>query len=352
MSLWTHVVGARVDERAAQPVAGSTAVVVIVVFFIGFGLLVWWMARFNANARKSGAQALGDRPGWTYVERDDSVLVRYEGWPFTLGERGIARFVTRGVHRGRSITAFGYRSRRSRRVGIGTILHASLSSRKALAASATDIFHGIDLTLGNMPANVYARGRYMKMTVIAMEMPAALPAFLLRIQLPTDRVVPGLRSSDIDLGEEGFDDAYLVRAETPQLARDLLTPANQNLLLHFSPYTRGRHRTKGIRSLRHDPAAGFTMWTSGRNLMVLTQAILKPGGHEEAIDLMANFLDNVPRWVWDAAYGRRPASPPAGVAPPPPPPQRPPPPPPPPPARPTDRAAPTIPLSPSPISDG
>ena len=94
-------------------------------------------------------------------------------------------------------------------------------------------------------------------------MPAALPGFLLRNQLPTDAIVPGLRSCDLDLGATYFDDAFLVRAEHPQLARDLLPPANQDLLLHFSPYARGPHAKTGLIALNGNPAHGFTMWTTG-----------------------------------------------------------------------------------------
>jgi hypothetical protein len=247
---WSDRVAAAVDGGSVSRGAGW----ILLLFVLAFGLVLWFF-QWTSNGQKRNARVLGARPGWSYAETDDSVLVQFEGWPFTVVATGSASDVTRGVHRRRPTTVFSYHARRPRAVGMSTLLRASFSSAEQVAAGTTDLFHGLDLVLGSRDGGS-AGGRHIRVVIVAMEMPAALPGFLLRNQLPTDAIVPGLRSCDLDLGATYFDDAFLVRAEHPQLARDLLPPANQDLLLHFSPYARGPHAKTGLIALTSRGGSG------------------------------------------------------------------------------------------------
>lgn len=342
MNHWLGVVAAQTEVDSHMSASDWA---IIVLFALAFGLAVW-LGLWASRRQQRNAQALASRRGWSYAESDDSLPARLGGWPFDVGIDLGAHHVTQGVHRRRSTIAFQYRFRFRRTHGPGfvALARAAVASRRDLDAGTADIFHGIDLTLGR-DGEGSTESHRVRVMVVAMEMPASLPGFLLRIQLPTDVILPGLRSNDLDLGEKLFDDGFLVRAEHPQLARDLLTPANQDLLLRFSPFARGPYRKKGLIAMHNNPAEGFTMWTAGRNLMLVTNGVLGEQGYEKAFDLMADFLDNVPPWVWDVAVGRGGAPGPgatsSGDAPPPPPP-----------VRSTRAGAPDVPLSPSPISDG
>lgn len=301
------------------------------------GGIVLLSYRTSRRSRR-GARELGARPGWSYYERDGTVLADFGGWPFTPGLP--AHHVVRGSHRGRAVVAFRTQvTQYALGRGLGGFVREHVRAAERRAAGTQDLFEAISESFAPVGWSdpVVDGRRRAWIAVVATEMPEALPGFLVRIQLPTDRIFPGLSSNDLLVGERYFDAAYRVRAEHPQLARDLLIPANQQLLLRFSPFARGPHRGPGLRTLDDDPATGFTMWTAGRKLIVVSGAQLDREGHDAALDLMADFLDNVPSWVWDVAAGRRPAPSPASSNSPAPPPVR---------ARPPDP-----PLSPSPISE-
>lgn len=310
---------------------------------VAFVVVFWICIRLTNQAKRAPRQIAHER-GWSYLERDDSVLAGFDGWPFAVGSDRSARDVVRGTHRGRSVTSFVYRFRSKYVGGVVGLVKSALTSTNEPRDGRPDLFRGFEhLYRNGASSNTVSVSRgTTRICIVTAEMPAALPGFLVRFQMPADLVLPGLRHGDLDPGDKYFNDAYLVRAHHPQLASDLLTPENQRLLLSFSPYAKGPHRVGGVWSLHDDPASDFAMWTAGRHLLVATSGWLDEEGYRKAFDLMADFLDNVPPWVWDVASGRGgppPSAPPGQDAHPPPPPR-------PPQVRPEPR------LSPSPISDG
>ena len=129
-------------------------------------------------------------------------------------------------------------------------------------------------------------------------MPRSLAGVLIRCLDPPENYLRGVANGGLKIGNDLFDKFYLVRAEDPFLAYELLNPANVSLLLDFNPLSAARRGGPKVSNLTYSPAVGFHLWTAGRWLLALTPMSTNGKGLERAFETMSAFLDNVPAAVW------------------------------------------------------
>ena len=254
--------------------------------------------------RRQGVKQFATAHGWTYADRDDTVLEQFTGWPFDLGFRDRAKEVVRGQIDKRSAVAFRFeflRAHLGMEVGlVEGVAHAVQEVQNP--GQDSGIFGGLDPTLNTGSFAGPGEGVSEQIwTLFALEMPQPLPGVLIRFQMWTDRVVPGAVAGDLNLWDDEFNRRFLVRAEYPKLAQALLTTANRELLLEFNPRSAASRGGPRVVSMTNNPAQGFHMWTTGKSLVALSSAPVSLKGLERCFEVMSKFLDNVPAEVWTKA---------------------------------------------------
>jgi hypothetical protein len=280
--------------------SGSPVVAVIVVLVV-VGVFALYIGQ--SMNRKKGVARFASAQGWTYAARNDEVLQEFTGWPFNLGYHHMAKEVILGSIGDRPITAFRFEFSRTHLGGTLGLVQDVLTSGRG-GGNAQGIFSGLDPTLSSGAGGANGIGFSERTwTLAAMRMPRRLPGVLVRFQLPVESLLPGAGSGDLELGDEDFDKYFLVRAEYPQVARELLTSANRSLLLDFMPLTAARRGGPKVVNMTHNPAEGFHLWTSGTSLLALSSAPLGPEGLSKCFSFMTTFLDNVPTELWAQAAG-------------------------------------------------
>lgn len=234
--------GAAIAVAAAGCVVVAGAIVAMMI----------WLRRSNAASEQAALSRLQEelaQRGWTFAERDDSVVSVYNAQnqytqrnPFDPLTRpptaSAARDVITGTHRGRPF----------------------------LAASFT----------------VAYRGEHEPLRCIWVRTPAVRPA------LSVTRVLPGQNPVDQALGQGGvrtgdpeFDRRFRVAAEDDRFALAVLTPQ----LIQF---------------LLHDPRPFKGFWLLGEQFDVLdpVRDHRDPAELIPALDLRCDVLDLIPPSVW------------------------------------------------------
>lgn len=291
---------------AYQWVLGGLGVFLPIALGIGF-------IRRQKRRLRDSVKQFADVQGWTYAPQDDAVLQYFAGWPFNLGFNHQAKEVVRGTYQGRYATAFHF-SFVQAQVGVpflglargalgGLTAIKSRQPRSQDHAQGADIFGGLDPTLvmGSSARGFGASSRVW--TLCALRLPAPLPPVMVRVKQPVLDSFLALANGGLEVGDEEFDRSFLVRAEFPAMARDLLTPVNRELLLNFNSWSAAKRG--GPRSFNGaTPGLSLHLWTSGTSLLALTAAPQNEQGLGQCFELMNAFLNNVPAEVWKKAEAR------------------------------------------------
>ena len=209
-----------------------------IVVLVGVLIYVayWWNKRHRDLL---AAWAAGK--GWTFEPSDDSYCNRWSGDPFGIGH-----------------------SRRAKNVMCG-----SLGSRPALAFDYSYEETQYD---GNGSSD-----RTYRYSVYALEMPCSLPTVSLAPEGFFSKVGHALGMHDIELESEDFNRAFRLKGDDKKLAYDLLPARTMDLVLAQSD---------------------IHVRTQGHHLLCFDKGWLAPASIERRLELMAQFLDNVPSFVW------------------------------------------------------
>lgn len=206
------------------------------------GVLAVVGAALLQQRRTDALSALAREQGWSLARRDDVWARAFEGEPFGLAAGRRAEDVLVGTCGGRDLVAFTYSYR----------------------TSSTD-------------ANGTVTSQVHRFAIATLRLPAAVPLVELRPSGWTGGLLPRLLGRTVELESEEFSARYVVRADDPRLASDLL-PARTMQLLLDRPDVRVRL------------AGGCAVsWRRGR---------LDPVELLERLETLTALLDGVPDWVW------------------------------------------------------
>jgi hypothetical protein len=213
-------------------------------FFLIFGgLLVISVITFVVGAiasrrRVNEFQRLAAQRGWRYQGNDTARLAgRWDWAPFGVGTGRSATNVILGEHGGYPFAAFQY--------------HWTTSS-------------GDDRTRHHIG-------------VIALRLPAALPAIQVAPEGVIAAVAPGLARADIDLESDAFNRRYRVSCEDRKYAVDVLTPRTVEALLSVRP---------------------FRWRIDGADLIALGSASDGPAQVLPRVEVLAGIAARIPSFVW------------------------------------------------------
>ncbi len=237
-------------------VVGAAVVAVAVAAY------AWWADQ----RRRELLMAFCRSKGWAFALEDPSLVDRWSGTPFGVGQRRRARQVVSGTDRRRPLVAFDY----------------------SYVTSSSD-----------------TSGRRSEQTHHFAVVVLALPTWLPRLQLTPENLLTRAASAigldpDIDLESEDFNRRYRVTSRQPKFASDVLTPRTMQALL-----------AQPAGAMRVDGNA-LVGWESGR---------LEPVRLLARLTLLHTLLDGIPPFVWkdhgyDPGVGPFPVTPePGGSAP-------------------------------------
>ncbi|HWS58912.1 MAG TPA: hypothetical protein VN257_10255 [Actinotalea sp.] len=191
--------------------------------------------RRRAAATRAWAAAIG----WTYAGTDPSLVTRWRGRPFGLGDNRRASEVVTGRFGPRTATSFAYR-------------YTSGSGK----SRSTSVFHVVSLSL---------------------------PAYLPTVELTPDglgaMLARAFGGQDIAFESEAFNQEWRVAAPSAKAAHDLIHPRVMERLL--------RPDARGL-SIRVE-GTDILCWTTGApDLSVVASRL----------GVLAAIVDAVPRYVW------------------------------------------------------
>jgi hypothetical protein len=213
---------------------GSWAVVVVVVAVAVAVMVFAWKAD---QKRRLALQAWASHRGWTYVDRNDEILGRFDGSPFESGHSRRATTVMSGKLGQRQATVFGYQY--------------TVSNGKSSTTYHFRIFA------------------------------VAMPCFVGHLEVKPEGLFAKLGNklgfADVQLESEAFNREYRLTASSQKLAYDLVPARNIELLL-------GR--------------SGVDLRTEGDLMMLVEDGTLDVASIDGQLELLAQFIDNVPPFVW------------------------------------------------------
>lgn len=219
--------------------------VVVIVGAVVFGYL-------QAKKRREGMAAFARSRGWTYTEQDDSLLDRFEGEPFGVGQDREAVNVLRGTAHGRPVVVFDY---------------SYVTTRTSTDANG----------------NTRTDRDTHPFSVVVMNTGAVMPALSVAPEGLVSRFLGRLTNSDIELESEDFNRAFRVTCPNRRFASDVLHPRMMELLLQWPELA----------------------WRFDADSLVA----VRPGSHDVAeidakLAALDAILDNVPDFVWKEVRGR------------------------------------------------
>lgn len=226
--------------------------VVMFVGFIAVAALIAYASYLAAKKRREAFATAAAARGWTFTERDDRFVDRFEGAPFGLGHDRRASNVLAGQHQDRGFVAFDYR--------YSTTEHSTDAQGHSHSRTVTHPY-----------------------SVIALELGTAAPDLSVSPEGFFGRLVGRLTNNDIELESEAFNRAFTVHCSDRKFATDVLHPLMMEYLLTLPDLA----------------------WSVRNGALVTTS----PGQHSlEAVDstLLAidGILDRVPDFVWNQLRGR------------------------------------------------
>lgn len=215
-------------------IMGAWAVIVVVVAIAAAVMLFAWNAD---QKRRMALQAWANQRGWTYQDRDDEILGRFDGSPFESGH-----------------------SRRAT-----TVMSGKLSQRDAMV-------FGYQYTVSNGKSSTTYHFRIFAV---------AMPCFVGHLEVKPEglfaKIGNKLGFADVQLESEAFNNEYRLTASSQKLAYDLVPARNIELLLDCS---------------------GVDLRTEGNLMMLVEDGTLDVASIGGQLELLAQFLDNVPPFVW------------------------------------------------------
>jgi hypothetical protein len=222
---------------------GGFVVLMVVVVVVGY---------VQAKRRREGMAAFAAGRGWSYSESDSSLLDRFVGEPFGVGEDREAINVLRGTAHDRPVVVFDY--------------------SYVTTSTSTDANGNTKTDRTTHP-----------FSVVAMNTGAVMPALSVAPEGVVSRFFGRLTNSDIELESEDFNRAFRVTCPNRRFASDVLHPRMMELLMQW-PELAWRFDADSLLAIR-----------SGSHDVAEIDAKLA------ALDAI---LDNVPEFVWKEVRGR------------------------------------------------
>ena len=165
-------------------------VVIVVVSFVA------------AKKRREELSLLAAERGWSFAEREDAWVDRFDGAPFGLGHDRRASNVLTGAYDGRPFVAFDY--------------------RYSTTETSTDA-----------EGHTQTHTQTHPFSVLGLDAGASLPNLSVTPEGFLGRMVGRLTNTDIELESEAFNRAFTVRADDRKFATDVLHPRMMEHLLQI-----------------------------------------------------------------------------------------------------------------------
>jgi hypothetical protein len=241
------------EDRRLPILGGVTAVFPLI--FAGFVVVIvaaLVIGYLQAKKRREGLAAFAASRGWTFTESDDSLLERFEGEPFGVGQDREAVNVLRGTAQGRPMVVFDY--------------------SYVTTSTSTDA-----------NGNTRTERHTHPFSVVAVNSGAVMPALSVTPEGMFSRFLGRLTNSDIELESEDFNRAFRVTCPNRRFASDVLHPRMMELVLQW-PELAWRFDADSLLAIR-----------SGNHTVAEIDAKLA------ALDAI---LDNVPEFVWKEVRGQ------------------------------------------------
>ncbi len=232
-------------------VAGSLFALSFVLFVIAIiGAVIFGFVQ--AKRRREAMAAFAASRGWTYSESDPTLVDRFEGEPFGVGEDREATNVLRGTAHGRPMVAFDY---------------------SYVTTSTTTDSEGRSRT----------ERHTHPFSVVVVNTGAVMPALSVTPEGMISRFFGRLTNSDIELESEDFNRAFRVTCPNRRFASDVLHPRMMELLLQWPELA----------------------WRFDADSLLAVRA----GSHDEQeidakLAALDAILDNVPEFVWREVRGQ------------------------------------------------
>ncbi len=214
--------------------------VILVVAVAAAGGIAYLMWKTDQK-RRSALQAWATKHGWTYEDRDDSILRRLDGAPFRSGHSRKITTVMSGQIGGRPAMVFGYQ-------------YTETTSNGETSSSTTYHFR-----------------------VYVVSMPCVIGDFEIKPEGIFAKLGNKLGFADVQLESDDFNRAYRLTASSQKLAYDVVPARNIELLLG------------------HPDTA---MRTFGKLLVSVESGKLFATDIDRPLSVVSAFLDNVPPFVW------------------------------------------------------
>lgn len=218
------------------------------VAFVALIVVAAVLSRRAHQRRLQGMASYAAHREWRYAETGPGLPDRFSGDPFGRGHSRSASHVVEGRYEGRDFVAFDYRY---------------------VTGSGDD------------------RSTY-RWSVVAMHLGGLahpVPALQVSPQGAMGRFFSGLFGTDHLIGDPAFDDAFHVRTESPDLARDVLHPDMRLLLAAYQD-----------RAWR----------LQGDSLLMFRRGEHTPAEIDAVLASMTAVLVRVPQSVWDRLSGETP----------------------------------------------
>lgn len=237
---WLAIIGGVVAGDAS----GSVVWIMLLAVAGAVALGLWHEQHRAKLARRWATQV-----GWTFVGTDPSLATRWQGAPFGVGRSRSTREVVEGAFQGRPARSFAYQ-------------YTTGSGKNR----STSTWH-----------------------VVAIDLPAYLPALELTPDGLGAKLAKGLGGQDIQLESEDFNQTWRVEARMAKFAHDVLSPRLMQRLL--AP-----------------DATGLSIRVEGASILCWTLGGPRYEGITRRLQVMCAIADAIPRFVW-LDHGYDPATP-------------------------------------------
>ncbi len=215
---------------------GSQVVVVLVALLVpGALVLGWWLNSKRIAAAKAWAAAIG----WTWVGADPSLVRRWRGQPFGVGDARRASEVMTGPYGPYQCVLFTYR-------------YTTGSGKER-----TTHVH----------------------TVLSLALPTFLPTLELTPENLGTRFIRVFGAQDLQFESEDFNSRWRVEARDPKFAHDVLHPRTLERLVRAD-------------------AAGMSLRIEGTDILCWTVGTPDLDRVASRLGVMRSLVEAIPRFVW------------------------------------------------------